>query len=181
VSYVLAKAEGTVDNTGFGNWLNGTAWNSPNTGTINRFGELTNSRRHEITADVSYTIPRADVLLGAVYTGQSGRPYTPYTRFASSDLNLPGSSRREIFLAPRGSERNDFFNQFDLRAEKALRIQGHRFGIYTDITNLFNTTAVTIRQDRYPSTTIAGENVAYKAPTALQGARQITIGGRWMF
>ena len=52
VSYVLAKAEGNVDNTGFGNWLGGTQWGSPNTGTINTFGELTNSRRHEIKADV---------------------------------------------------------------------------------------------------------------------------------
>jgi hypothetical protein len=181
ISYVLAKADGTVDNTGFGNWLNGPGWNSPNTATINRFGELTNSRRHEIKADVAYTIPRADVLLGAVYTGLSGRPYTPYTQFATSDLNLPGSTRRQIFLAPRGSERNDFSNQFDLRAEKAFRIQGHRFGVYLDMVNLFNTATVTTRQDRYPSTTIAGETVAYGAPTALQGARQVTIGGRWMF
>jgi hypothetical protein len=96
-------------------------------------------------------------------------------------LNLPGSTRRQIFLAPRGSERNDFSNQFDLRAEKAFRIQGHRFGVYLDMVNLFNTATVTTRQDRYPSTTIAGETVAYGAPTALQGARQVTIGGRWMF
>jgi hypothetical protein len=181
LSYVLAKAEGTVDNTGFGNWLNGTAWNSPNTATINRFGELTNSRRHEVKADIAYTIPRADVLLGAVYTGVSGRPYTPYARFSSSDLNLPGSSRREIFLAPRGSERNDFSNQVDLRAEKAFRVQGHRFGVYADVFNLFNTATVTTRQDRYPNTTIGGATVAYQAPTALQGARQLTFGGRWMF
>ena len=181
LSYVLAKADGSVDNTGFGNWLGGNAWNSPNTATINRFGELTNSRRHEIKANVAYTLPRVDVLLGAVYTGLSGRPFTPYGQYSSADLNLPSSSRRQIFLQPRGSERNDFFHGVDLRAEKALRIQGHRFGVYADIANLFNSASVLARQDRYPSTTISGATVLYKAPTDVQNARQVTIGGRWMF
>jgi hypothetical protein len=181
LSYVLAKAEGSVDNTGFGNWLQGTAWNSPNTATINTFGELTNSRRHEIKADVAYTIPKLDVLLGGVYTGLSGRPYTPFQRYTNAQLNLPTNGRKEIFLQPRGSERNDFFHNFDLRAEKAFRVQGHRFGVYADMVNMFNTASVTTRQARYPSTTISGATVAYQAPTAVQGARQITFGGRWMF
>src|SRR5262249_47620170 len=56
VSYVLSKAEGTVDNTGSAAWLAGTTWNSPNTALINTFGELTNSRRHEIKGYVSYLI-----------------------------------------------------------------------------------------------------------------------------
>ena len=32
LSYVLSKAEGNIDNTGFGAWLGGTQWGSPNTG-----------------------------------------------------------------------------------------------------------------------------------------------------
>ena len=87
VSYVLSKATGNVDNTGFGNWLAGTAWNSPNTAIINADGELTNSRRHEIKAYVSYQVPRIDVLLGGAYTGYSGRPYTPYGQILEQ-LNL---------------------------------------------------------------------------------------------
>ena len=67
MSYVLSKATGTVDNSGFGNWLNGVTWDSPNTATINTDGELTNSRRHEFKAFVSYQIPRIDVLLGGAY------------------------------------------------------------------------------------------------------------------
>ena len=181
ISYVLSKAEGNVDNTGFGNWLAGTAFDSPNTAIVNAVGELTNSRRHEFKAYFTYLVPKVDVMLGGNYTGLSGRPFTPYGQFSNSQLNLPSSSRRQIFLEPRGSERNDFFHQVDLRAEKALTIQTHRFGIYADILNLFNTATVTTRQARYPNTTISGNTVAYKAPTVVQGARQVTFGGRWMF
>jgi Carboxypeptidase regulatory-like domain len=181
LSYVLAKAEGTVDNTGFGAWLGGTSWNSPNTAITNADGELTNSRRHEIKAYVSYQIPRADVMLAGIYTGESGRPYTPFGQFSLSQLNLPSAARRQIFLEPRGSERNDFFNQVDLRAEKAFRYAGQRFGVFTDITNLFNTATATTRQARVPSTTISGHTVLYQAPTVVQAARQVTFGGRWTF
>ena len=181
VSYVLSKSEGNVDNTGFGAWLGGTAWNSPNTAVTNAFGELTNSRRHEFKGYVSYQLPKVEVMLAGIYTGLSGRPYTPYQQFASSQINLPLSSRRQVFLLPRGTERNDFFNQVDLRAEKYFRVSGNRFGIYTDIVNLFNTNTVTTRQTRYPTTTISGEVVDYGAPTVVQGARQVTFGGRWMF
>jgi len=182
VSYVLSKALGSVDNSGFGNWLGGYQWESPDLALINSYGELTNSRRHEIKAFVSYQIPRADVMLGVTYFGLSGRPYTPYLQPSLSTLNLPSpSSRRRILLEPLGSQRNDFQNQVDLRAEKAFRVEGNRFGIYTDITNLFNSAAVLTRQTRAPSTTISGNVVLYKAPLTLQGARQITFGGRWSF
>jgi len=181
LSYVLSKAEGSVDNNGFGNWLSGVTWESPNTAIINNFGELTNSRRHEIKAFVTYQVPRVDVMLGGNYTGLSGRPFTPFGQYGAGDLNLPSQSRRQIFLAPRGSERNDFYNQFDLRAEKAFTVDTHRFGIYADIVNLFNSGAVLTRQARFPSAVIDDETVLYKAPTSVLGARQVTFGARWMF
>lgn len=181
LSYVLSKAEGNVDNTGFGNYLGGTAWSSPNTAITNAYGELTNSRRHEMKAFVTYQVPRVDVLFGLVYTGLSGRPYTPFGQFSSSQLGLPGTSRRQIFLAPRGSERNDFFHQVDLRAEKTFNVNTHRFGVYADMVNLMNSSAITARQTRYPNTTISGATVLYGAPTGVQGARQITFGARWSF
>ena len=181
VSYVLSKATGTVDNSGFGNWLGGVTWDSPNTALINTDGELTNSRRHEFKAFVSYQIPRIDVLLGGSYFGYSGRPYTPYTQLTNAQVNLPSSARRQVFLEPRGTEHNDFFNQFDLRAEKAFTMSGQRFGVFADIFNLFNTATVTTRQSRFPSTTISGATVPYQAPTGIQGARQVTFGARWMF
>jgi len=181
LSYVLAKAEGNIDNTGFSAWLGGTQWGSPNTALTNSFGELTNSRRHEIKLNVEYNIPKVDVMLGGVYTAESGRPYTPYQRYSTAQLNLPSNSRKEILLEPRGSERNDFYNNVDLRAEKAFRLQQHRFGVFADIINLFNTATVTTRQARVPNTTISGNTVLYGAPTGVQLARQVTFGGRWSF
>jgi hypothetical protein len=181
VSYVLAKAEGNVSNSGGGAYLGNTTWNSPNTAIINAVGELTNSRRHEVKADVTYNVPKVDVFVGALYFGYSGTTYTPFGQYSNGQLSLPTSARRQIFLEPRGTERNDFYHDVDLRAEKAFRLQGHRFGVYADIINLFNTATVTSRQARYPSTTIGGNTVAYQAPTAVQGARQVTFGGRWVF
>ena len=75
-SYVLSKAEGNVDNSGFGAYLGGSSWTSPNN-LINAYGELTNSRRHEIKAYFTYQIPKVDVMVGGNYTGLSGRPFTP--------------------------------------------------------------------------------------------------------
>ena len=85
-------------------------------------------------------------MLGGVYTAESGRPYTPFQRYTTAQLNLPPNARKEILLEPRGSERNDFYNNIDLRAEKAFRVQQHRFGVFADIINLFNTATVTSRQ-----------------------------------
>jgi hypothetical protein len=176
-SYVLAKAEGNVDNSGFGAYLGNNSWTSPNN-LINQFGELTNSRRHEVKAYFTYNVPRVDVMVGGNYTGLSGRPYTPSFTFTNSQLPTGGSSRRTIFLSPRGEGgRTDFVHQVDVRAEKVFNVQGHRFGVYADMVNLFNANAVTAVQATYPSS----GGIAYQSPTGIQGARQITFGGRWSF
>jgi hypothetical protein len=181
-SYVYSKAEGNVDNSGFGNWVGGNGWVSPNTAYTNNVGELTNSRPHEIKVYFTYQIPKIEVMISPAYTGLSGRPYTPYTQPSSSTLNIPGSSsRRQIFLLPRGAERNDFVHYFDLRAEKVINVGAYRFGVFADIVNLFNSSGITSRQNRYPSTSIGGNTVLYKAPTAVQSARQVTFGARWSF
>jgi len=181
-SYVLAKAEGSVDNSGYGSYLGGHTWVSPNTGIINNFGELTNSRRHEIKLYGTYQIPTIEVMLSGVYTGYSGQPYTPYMQPSSSTLGIPGSSsRRQIMLLPRGSEREDFFSTFDMRGEKVFQVQGHRFGLYLDVENLLNTSSITAVQTRYPSTSIGGNTVLYQSPTGVQSARQLRFGARWSF
>jgi len=176
-SYVLSKSEGTVDNSGEGNYLGGTFWRSPNTALINSFGELTNSRRHEIKAYFTYEVPKVDVMLGGNYTGTSGRPWTPFQVYSGSTLVSPSSASRTIFLEPRGSERTDFIHQVDLRAEKVFPVQGNRFGVYADMINLFNANTVLSVQGRYPSS----GGIPYKAPTSIQGARQVTFGVRWTF
>ena len=62
--------------------------------------------------------------------------------------------------------------------EKVFQVQAHRFGVYADTLNLFNANAVTARVRRR---TRAPAAIAYKSPTGIQGARQITFGGRWSF
>ncbi|MCX6544350.1 MAG: TonB-dependent receptor [Acidobacteria bacterium] len=176
-SYVLSKAEGNVDNSGFGNWLGGNTWASPNTAIINNIGELTNSRRHEIKIYLTYQVPKVEVMLSGSFTGMSGRPYAAYEQLSTGALNIPGSGRRQIYLEPRGSKYNDFYKNFDLRAEKVFQVSGHRFGVYADVTNLFNTATITSRITRYPSSAL----VLYGSPSGVQGARQATIGGRWSF
>jgi hypothetical protein len=175
-SYVLSKAEGNVDNSGFGAYLGGSPWTSPNN-LINAYGELTNSRRHEVKAYFTYNVPVVDVMVGGNYTGLSGRPYTASFVYTNTQLPTGGSARRTIFLQPRGTEPNDFLHNVDLRVEKVFTVQGHRFGVYADTLNLFNANGVTARQATYPSS----GGIDFRAPTGVQGARQITFGGRWSF
>src|SRR5262249_31858517 len=141
------------------------------------FGEQTTSCRHEVNAFFTYLVPKVDVMFGSEYQGLSGRPFTPFAVYTSSQLSIPLSSRRTVFLEPRGSRRNDFFNQLDLRVEKVVTVQGHRFGVYADTVNLFNNATITARQARVPSS----GGIAFLAPTTIQGARQVTFGGRWSF
>lgn len=177
LSYVLAKAEGNVDNTGFGAHLGGTGWFSPNTAIINSYGELTNSRRHEFKAYFTYQVPVVDILIGGNYTGLSGRPYNVFEQYGAGALGLPGGTRRQILLETRGSRRLPSSHQVDIRAEKAFRFQGHRFGVYADMVNLFNSNAITAYQTRFSGS----GGIDFEAPTGVQGARQITFGGRWAF
>jgi hypothetical protein len=175
-SYVLSKSEGNVDNGSGAAYLGGSTFTSPNQ-LINAYGELTNSRRHEVKAYFTYQVPKVDVMLGGNYTGLSGRPWTTTELYSGSTLSVGSSSRRTIFLEPRGSQRTDFVHQVDLRAEKVFPVQGNRFGVYADLINLFNANTVLSVQSRYPSS----GGIAYKAPTSIQGARQVTFGVRWTF
>src|SRR6185436_15241906 len=113
-------SEGNVDNSGFGAYGNGSGFTSPNTTLINTFGELTNSRRHEVKAYFTYRIPVIDVMVGGNYTGLSGRHWTPSTVYSSSLLSSDVSARRAIFLEPRGSRVFDFNHNVDLRVEKVF-------------------------------------------------------------
>ncbi len=55
---------------------------------------------------------------------------------------------------------------------------GHRFGVYVDVDNLFNTAGITAVQPRVPEHVHRGQHVLYRSPTAVQGARQVTFGAR---
>ena len=75
----------------------------------------------------------------------------------------------------------------DLRVEKDFRVDVHRFGVYFDISNLFNSDLITGVQTRVPTRTITdpstgeGFPVKYKSPTSVFAPIQMTFGARWTF
>src|SRR5262249_28748958 len=131
----------------------------------------------EIKGYFTYRVPKIDLMVGANYLGLSGSHFAPTNVYSSSQLSVGSSSRRTIFLEPRGSRENDFRNQIDLRLEKVFQQGANRFGVYADTINLFNDNTVTTRQSVYPSS----GGIAFLAPTGVLGARQVTFGLRWSF
>jgi hypothetical protein len=193
VSYVLSKAEGTVDNTSEGSFGANSSTNggggqrqfeTPNISLINSDGELTNSRRHEIKLMAGVQIPKVEIAVNGYFRALSGRPYTPYQQFASSVINFPAtSSGRRVLLEPRGSRQRESENVLDMRLEKLFRLGAgkNRVAIYADITNVFNTGTITTVQLRVPNLAIGNETVAFESPTGIIAPRQATFGARWSF
>jgi hypothetical protein len=178
VSYVLSKAEGNIRNTGFGN-ISDSAYETPNIPLLNGIGPLNTDRTHEVKAFASYQVPVVEAGLSVYYRYVTGRPFTAYERLSGSRINYVSS--QNVFLEPRGGRRNEAESSIDLRAEKVFRAGVHRFGVYFDVRNLFNTGPITVSQDRYPSQSIAGNTVDFGSATALLEARQATFGLRWSF
>ncbi len=126
-----------------------------------------------------YTIPKIELALNAYYRAISGTTYQADMSVSGSTLNRSGSTT--VYLEPRGSRRLPMFHQVDLRMEKSFRVDVHKFGIFADFQNLTNNDTVTGVQTRVPNRTISGNVVLFESPTSIQGARQITFGGRWSF
>ena len=178
VSYVLSKTEGTVTN----NATNGFAsslFETPNTSLINRDGRVPLDRPHEIKGFAGYQIPKVEVSLNAAFRRVSGQTYTPFTRVTAGRVNWTSSN--DIQIDTQGSERIDALNVLDLRLEKVFSRDVHRFGIYADIENALNGSAILTRNARFPSASIAGNTVNFGGATAVTPARQITFGVRWSF
>jgi len=184
ISYVLSKTEGTVNNSSSAGISSGQ-FETPNNILVNADGPTAFDVRHELKVFGSYQIPKADVLASLYYRFLSGTPYAANARFSGSSLGWP--SAQTINLEPAGSRRNDSWNNVDARFEKLFNVEANRFGVYADISNLFNTGVVTGRQLRYPNRTltdpVTGDSVvvAFNDPLAMNAARQLTFGFRWSF
>jgi hypothetical protein len=184
VSYVLSKTEGTVNNSSQAGISSGQ-FETPNTALINTDGASGFDVRHEFKAFGSYQIPKIDVMASAYFLLTTGTPYTGQARFSGSSLNW--TSSQLINLEVPGTHRNDTLHTVDMRFEKLVNVAANRFGVYADISNLFNTGVVTSHQTRYPSLTLtdpvtgASVPVAYGDPRAVNAARQVTFGFRWSF
>jgi Carboxypeptidase regulatory-like domain len=178
VSYVWSRTAGTVDNL-FTENQQSEQFVTPNRAVSNAQGLATNDRTHEFKTFVSYDIPAIDVSLNAYHRFLSGATYNAVQRLGPAVVNY--SFPVDINLEPPGSRRNDRLSLVDLRAEKVFRGAVNRFGIYLDLSNLFNAATVTARQTRYPSRSIAGATVLFDAPTAVTPGRQAIAGVRWWF
>ncbi len=184
ISYVLSKTTGTINNSTYAGISSGQ-FETPNTIVGNYDGPTAYDRRHEVKLFASYQVPKAEVLVSGYWRYLSGAPYTPYSRMPASRFKWTNSIN--VNLEPLASYRNDDQTNVDLRLEKVLDFGIHRFGLYADFSNLFNTGIVRTRVDRYPNQSLTnpatGETVrvSFGDPRAMNEGRQITFGGRWSF
>jgi Carboxypeptidase regulatory-like domain len=178
ISYVYSKTTGTVT-TGTFEGVSSATWETPNTSLINRDGRVPLDRPHELKVFAGYQIPKIEVSLNAFFRGTSGRTYTPFSRQSSGRVNWTSSV--DVQLEEQGSSRVEALRTVDLRLEKIFSADVHRFGLYADIENAFNTGVALTRNARFPSVSISGNTVAFGNATAVVAPRQITFGARWSF
>jgi hypothetical protein len=177
-SYVWSQTKGTVSNGGTSS-VSGSFFEYPSFSLVNADGLMNLDRTHEFKVFAGVQIPKIEVSVNAYFRAISGGTYQADISVSGSTLNRSGSST--IYIEPRGARRNDMLKQVDLRVEKTLNVDVHKFGVFLDAQNLFNTATITGVQTRYPRRTISGSPVQFESPTGIQGGRQITLGGRWSF
>ena len=189
-SYVWSKTEGTANNTGRVG-LGGSGFRNPNLVLVNGYGLMSNDRTHEFKLMGGYTIPKVEVALNAYYRALSGATYTPVANVSGSSSVLNWTGSLNINLEPLGNQRYDLAHVVDLRVEKEFKIDVHRFGVFFDFANVFNTDNITGVQTRVPDRSITYSDpatgqptsfrVKYKSPTSVYSPIQMTWGLRWTF
>jgi hypothetical protein len=179
VSYVLSKAEGSVDNDYFESLGQSGPFTSPNSALVNASGLLTHDARHEFKILGSYQVPRIDVAVSGFFRAVSGTTYTPFQALPGLRSPFPDSAR----LEPRGSRRTPTRTVLDLRLEKVFGLGRGRLGVFADLINAFNASTVVAVQNRVPDALIPGfeEPVPFGAPSAILPARQVFVGARFSF
>jgi len=183
ISYVLSKAEGSIDNSGANTFGASTVFQTPTRALINAYGRPVYDRTHEVKVYGTWQIPKIEVGLNAYYRFLSGTNWTPYQRYSSRLLNYPLSSGRQPLLEPRGNRQLDNESYLDLRIEKTFKVGAgsDRIAVYADVQNLFNAGTVIDANERYPSVSIANEDVEGGSPTVIIGPRRWLLGARWSF
>jgi hypothetical protein len=196
VSYVASKSEGVVNNTSGSLFGQSSFYATPTLGLVNSDGRSLNDRPHEIKAFAGWQIPKIDVSLNATYKFLSGRTYTPFQQYTSSQINYTvtayywgSSAGRQPLLEARGSRRLPTEQSLDLRLEKVFGLGGgHRLALFGDFLNITNEGTVIGRNARVPSVSIlvpdgSGDSVSvpFEAPTSIVAPRQIMLGARWSF
>lgn len=115
--------------------------------TVNRSGDLSGDRRHELKLFIAKDFelaPRHHGNLGLTYIGRSGAP----TNYLASH---PVYGDDEVFLLPRGSgERMPWVHEIDLHVGYTFfETKNQTVAVTCDVFNLFNFQAVTRRGETY--------------------------------
>jgi outer membrane receptor protein involved in Fe transport len=187
ISYVLSKAEGSVNNDVSNTYGQTSAWETPTNALVNSFGRPINDRTHEIKIYGTWQVPKIEVGLNAYYRYLSGRTWTPYQRYGSDEIEWPGfaSQGREPLLEAFGNRRLDNESYLDLRIEKIFKLGAgtDRLAIYADVQNIFNAGTILAVNERYPEVSISGydQAVAMGDPTEISAPRRMLLGARWSF
>jgi hypothetical protein len=199
VSYVYSRSEGTINNGSEALFGPSRFYETPTLALVNADGRSLNDRPHELKTMLGYEIPGAEISVNAYYRFLSGRTYTPFQRFASSQVNFSVtayyfgfSSGRQPNLEARGSRRLPTEHILDVRLEKIFRVgsRNDRIAVYADFLNLTNRGTVLARLNRVPSTTLflpppaepgTTQAVPFEAPSLIEQPRRVILGARWSF
>jgi len=142
IHYLWSTTKGNIDTTMAESSSFSSVLNSPNT-SINNNGYLSTDHRHDLKVLLYGNLP-FELNFGAVIGYLSGAPYNRLLTIpAESD---PHAYTETVFADPRGTVylHDDRFT-VDLRAEKALTVDGSSLRLMLDVFNLMNYGAVTER------------------------------------
>ena len=122
----------------------------------------------------SYTIPRIDVLLGAVFQNLPGPQvianYNAPNAVVQPSLGRPlsgGAANVTVNLVEPGTMYGDRSTRLDLRFSKLLRFSGTRTSFNVDLFNSLNSSVVTVENANF---------AVFRQPTEVMMARFIRLG-----
>jgi hypothetical protein len=133
-----------------------------------------NSLLTDVKFLASYTIPRVDVLLGAVFQNLPGpeatalynAPNAAVVRSLGRSLS-GGAANVTVNLVEPGTLYGDRSTRLDLRLSKLLRLRGSRTMLNVDFFNALNSAGVLEHNTNF---------AAWQQPTAIMMARTIRLG-----
>jgi hypothetical protein len=133
----------------------------------------------QIKLNGSYTLPRFDILLSAVYQNVQG-PAILANYIATNAVVAPslgrnlagGAANLTVGVLKPGAEYGERLNQLDLRLGKLLRLNSTRTLVSMDIYNLFNASSVLDENPNY---------AAFRRPTAILIPRFVRFSAQFDF
>ena len=185
-SLTVQSSEGNVGNS-FGSTTGGAVYSNPNL-LINGDGPLDLDSRFQLKLAGSYTAPHG-LLLSVFYTGMSGYPIHPSDIFPDDPamgaytLRFSKADNPAIVVEPfvqvagvaRGTYRQDFRNQVNLRAQKDVNVGKVKLSLSADVFNLLNINTVTAVQ------TLKVNLANFLKPALIENPRALRLGARVEF